>query len=63
MSKMPRPHVVAPDGTKMYLDQLPLVTFRLGCGHVGKDYGLRPGDVYFCEECKADTRVAELIAT
>lgn len=62
MARPDRPFVTHPNGTKVYLDELPLVAFRLTCGHVGKDYAVQQGDVYFCEVCKDNVRVAAIVS-
>lgn len=56
-----RPFITDPDGNKVYLDQLPLVAFRLACGHVSRDYGVQKSDLYFCETCKDSARVTEVL--
>lgn len=50
------------DGRKVSLASLPLVAFKLSCGHVGKDYAINKSDVIFCETCATNMRVNKIIS-
>jgi hypothetical protein len=56
------PAVVGPDGLRHRLRDLPLVAFRMSCGHLGRDYAIRKGDIMFCQDCGADKRITKVLA-
>lgn len=53
---------VADDGQRVSLTDLPLVAYRLSCGHVGKDYAVLKRDLIFCPDCATTKRVTAILA-
>lgn len=43
------------------LRRLPLIPFALSCGHVGREYGVRAGDLLWCDACADQRTVARLL--
>lgn len=60
--KAPLPTILDADGNPISLRDLPLVAYRLTCGHLGRDYAIQPRDVVFCDECKTNKRVKKILA-
>lgn len=56
------PTITGPDGRRIRLEDLPLIAYRLNCGHVGKGYGIARRDVIFCDSCGADKSVKDIIS-
>jgi len=53
---------VGPEGRKVSLADLPLVAFRLSCGHLGRDYAVQKRDLIFCGDCGTSKRVTKILA-
>lgn len=56
------PVIFDADGNPVRLDDLPLVAFRLTCGHLHKDLGYLRGDLYFCDTCGTQKRITKILA-
>lgn len=54
--------VEGPDGKMVSLDSLPLVAFKLSCGHLGKEYAVHRGDLLFCAKCARNRKVTRILA-
>ena len=50
------------DGRRVSLSDLPMIPFRLNCGHVGKDFAIQVKDLIFCEDCGGTSRVTEILS-
>lgn len=59
---VPVPTILDADGNPVSIRDLPLVAFRLTCGHLGRDYGVQARDIVFCDECGTNKRVKKVLA-
>jgi hypothetical protein len=50
------------EGRRVSLADLPVVAYRLSCGHVGKDYAIQKQDLLFCADCGATSRVSAILS-
>jgi hypothetical protein len=39
-----------------------LVAYLLNCSHLGREFGVKKGDVIFCKECNQISRVSKVLA-
>lgn len=39
-----------------------LVAYQLSCSHLGREFGVKKGDVIFCKECLEISRVSKVLA-
>ena len=62
-SSAPVPSILDADGNPVSIRDLPLVAFRLTCGHLGKDYGIVARDLVFCDDCGTNKRVKKILAS
>lgn len=56
-------HARDEEGRKVDLASLPLVAYRLRCGHMGREYAVRQRDIVFCRECGTNRTVSRILAS
>lgn len=39
-----------------------LVAYLLNCSHLGREFGVKKGDVIFCKDCNQISRVSKVLA-
>ena len=64
-SDTPNPRRIAAvgaDGRRISLADLPLVVFRLSCGHMGREYAVQKRDLIFCSDCGTSKRVTKILS-
>lgn len=54
--------IMGPDGKPVRLDEIKLVAYLLSCSHSGRDYGIKKGDLLFCDKCKEIIKVSKILA-
>ena len=61
-SKSARKVATVAGGRRVSLADMPLVAYRLNCGHLGRDYAVQKRDLIFCADCGANKRVTAIIS-
>ena len=61
-ARIPTPTILDAEGNPVSIRDLPLVAFRLTCGHLGRDYGIQARDIVFCDDCGTNKRVKKVLA-
>jgi hypothetical protein len=62
-ARVSAPTILDADGNPVSIRDLPLVAFRLTCGHLGRDYGIQSRDLVFCDDCRTTKRVRKVLAS